>query len=49
MKRIKNILKGIEKKLIDLKEKNPTIHDELYAEHKNWAKKVKKPDILFIN
>jgi hypothetical protein len=40
---IKAILNGIEKKLIDLKEKRPTIYDRLYQEHKNWTKQVKKP------
>jgi hypothetical protein len=43
VKRIKAILNGLEKQLIDIKEKKPTIHDELYKEHKNWSKQVKKP------
>ena len=49
VKRITVILNGVEKKLIDIKEKKPTIHDELYQEHKNWAKKVKKPETLLVN
>lgn len=44
VKRIKIILNGVEKKLIDIKEKKTTRHDELYKEHKFWGKKVKKPE-----
>ena len=36
-------MNGVEKKLINIKEKKPTVHDDLYKDHKNWGKKVKKP------
>eukprot|EP00347_Sterkiella_histriomuscorum_P004794 403359072 len=49
VKRIKIILNGVEKKLIDIKEKKPTRNDELYKEHRNWSKKVKKPEIINLN
>ena len=46
VKRIKNILHGMDKGLINIKQKPVTIHDRLYKEAKLWSKQVKKAPSL---